>query len=140
MRSTRSMDWVDAGIMPERMDQGCRETGFIGAAIAAQQKHIDEIAWYFQGSATEWGCLPQGERAAIGFDAAMNDTPRRSKGQKILLAECLKWSLTGYVNIALLMSRVSKVPWSGVWWRGERSKLFIKRQGEAKWRFTRFSG
>jgi hypothetical protein len=76
------MDWVDAGVMPERMDQGCHDYRFYRRSHRSAQKHIDEIAWYFQGSASESGCLPPGERAAIGFDAAMNDTPRSSKGQK----------------------------------------------------------
>lgn len=76
------MDWVDAGVMPERMDQGCHDYKFYRRSHRSAQKHIDEIAWYFQGSASESGCLPPGERAAIGFDAAMNDTPRSSKGQK----------------------------------------------------------
>ena len=76
------MDWVDAGVMPERMDQGCHDYRFYRRSHRSAQKHIDEIAWYFQGSASESGCLPPGERAAIYFDAAMNDTPRSSKGQK----------------------------------------------------------
>ena len=75
------MNWVDAGIMPQRMQEACLEHRFYRRSHRSAQKHIDEIAWFFQDCAAEWECLPQGERAAIGFDAQMNDRPR-SKGQK----------------------------------------------------------
>lgn len=46
------------------------------------QKHLNGIAWIFEGCAAEWGTLPRDELVAGRFDSDMNDTPRSSKGRK----------------------------------------------------------
>lgn len=76
------MQWVDAGILSDRFEQACAEQQFYRRSHRGAQKHIEQIAWFFQDCAAEWGCLPQGERAAIGFDAQMNSQLRNSKGRK----------------------------------------------------------
>ncbi|MDR9864511.1 MULTISPECIES: hypothetical protein [Pseudomonas] len=76
------MQWTDAEIMLDRFKEACTENRFYRRSHRGAQKHIEQIAWFFQDCAAEWGCLPQGERAAIGFDAQMNNRLRNSKGRK----------------------------------------------------------
>ena len=76
------MQWADAGILSDRFEEACAEHRFYRRSHRGAQQHIEQIAWCFQDCAAEWGCLPQGERAAIGFDAQMNSRLRNSKGRK----------------------------------------------------------
>lgn len=75
------MQWIDAGMMTDRMELS-REHRFYRRGHRSAQKHIEQIAWFFEDCAAEWGCLPQGERAAIGFDAQMNSQIRNAKERK----------------------------------------------------------
>ena len=68
--------------MQERFEQSCREHVFYRRRHRGAQKHIDDIAWIFEGYASEWGTLPPDEFSAGRFDAQMNDTLRLSKGHK----------------------------------------------------------
>ena len=76
------LQWVDDEPMMERFQESCREYVFYKRRHRGAQKHIDDIAWIFQGFAAEWGTLPPDEFAAGRFDAQMNDTFRNSKGYK----------------------------------------------------------
>ncbi|KPG79046.1 DUF6933 domain-containing protein [Pseudomonas sp. RIT-PI-o] len=75
------MQWIDAGMMTDRIELS-REHRFYRRGHRSAQKHIEQIAWFFEDCAAEWGCLPQGERAAIGFDAQMNSQIRNAKERK----------------------------------------------------------
>lgn len=75
------MQWVDAGTMTDRLELS-REYRFYRRGHRSAQKHIEQIAWFFEDCAAEWGCLPQSERAAIGFDARMNSQIRNTKDRK----------------------------------------------------------
>lgn len=75
------MQWIDAGMMTDRIKLS-REHRFYRRGHRSAQKHIEQIAWFFEDCAAEWGCLPQGERAAIGFDAQMNSQIRNAKERK----------------------------------------------------------
>ncbi|MBC3208585.1 hypothetical protein HU755_17410 [Pseudomonas sp. SWRI111] len=76
------MQWADAGSMTDRFEPSCAEHRFYRRSHRGAQKHIEQIAWFFEDCAAEWGCLPQGERAAIAFDAKMNSHIRNAKGRK----------------------------------------------------------
>jgi hypothetical protein len=75
------MQWVDAGTMTDRLELS-REYRIYRRGHRSAQKHIEQVAWFFEDCAAEWGCLPQGERAAIGFDARMNSQIRNTKDRK----------------------------------------------------------
>lgn len=75
------MQWVDAETMTDRLELS-REYRFYRRGHRSAQKHIEQIAWFFEDCAAEWGCLPQGERATIGFDARMNSRIRNTKDRK----------------------------------------------------------
>jgi hypothetical protein len=76
------LQWVDVEPMMVRFEENCRQYALYKRRHRGAQKHIDEIAWIFQGFAAEWGTLPPDEFAAGRFDAQMNDTLRNSKGYK----------------------------------------------------------
>lgn len=76
------LQWVDDEPMMARYEESCRQYLLYKRRHRGAQKHIDDIAWIFQGFAAEWGTLPSDEFAAGRFDAQMNDTLRNSKGFK----------------------------------------------------------
>lgn len=74
--------WIDNEPMMERFLEGCSEYVFYKRGHRGAQKHINEIAWIFEGYATDWGTLPSDEFSAALFDGDRNDTPRSGKGRK----------------------------------------------------------
>ena len=76
------LQWVDDEPMMERFQASCNEFVFYKRGHRGAQQHLNEIAWFFEGCAAEWGTLPTDEFSAGRFDGDMNDTPRSSKGQK----------------------------------------------------------
>lgn len=74
--------WVEDEPMMERFEKSNREYVLYKRRHRGAQKHIDDISWFFQDCAAEWGTLPPDEYAAGRFDARMNDFLRGSKGQK----------------------------------------------------------
>lgn len=76
------MQWVDAGVMPTRMEEVCRQHRFYRRGHRSAQQHIEQIAWLFQSCAAESENLPEGERAAMRFDAWINGQLRSTNGQK----------------------------------------------------------
>ncbi|MHC8318223.1 DUF6933 domain-containing protein [Pseudomonas sp. LB3P31] len=76
------LQWVSDEPMMERFEEANREYRFYKRRHRGAQKHIDEISWFFQGYAAEWGTLPTNEYSAGSFDVRMNDVPRSDKSRK----------------------------------------------------------
>lgn len=74
--------WVEDEPMMERFEESNREYRLYKRRHRGAQKHIEDIAWFFQDCAAEWGTLPPDEYAAGRFDAQMNDFLRGSKDHK----------------------------------------------------------
>lgn len=82
MRSAGQHDvlqWVKDEPMMELFDKSNREYRFYKRRHRGAQKHIEDIAWFFQDCVAELGILPPDEYAAGRFDAQMNDFVRGSK-------------------------------------------------------------
>jgi hypothetical protein len=76
------LQWVDDEPMMERFEKGCREVVFYKRGHRGAQKHINDISWFFEDCAAEWGTLPSDEFSAGRFDGDINDTLRGGKGHK----------------------------------------------------------
>lgn len=76
------LQWVDPEIMSDRFAKSCGEYVFYKRGHRGAQKHINEISWFFEDCAAEWGTLPSDEFSAGDFDSRVNDTPRSNKGYK----------------------------------------------------------
>ncbi|MCA4965839.1 DUF6933 domain-containing protein [Pseudomonas sp. Y24-6] len=76
------LQWVKDEPMMKRFEVSNREYVLYKRRHRGAQKHIDDISWFFQDCAAEWGALPPDEYAAQRFDARMNGFIRGSKGVK----------------------------------------------------------
>jgi hypothetical protein len=74
--------WFDDETIMERFKESCSAYVLYKRGHRGAQKHINDIAWVFEGCAAEWGSLPPDEISAARFDSDMNRYPRGGKGHK----------------------------------------------------------
>lgn len=72
--------WFNDELIIERFQESCRESVFYKRGHRGAQKHINDIAWVFEGVVAERGSLPPNELSAAGFDGEMNNYLKSGKG------------------------------------------------------------
>lgn len=74
--------WFNDELIAERFQESCREYVFYKRGHRGAQKHINDIAWVFEGCAAERGSLPPDELSAGRFDTDMINYLRGGKEHK----------------------------------------------------------